>query len=226
MTKTQSIAMAAALLFSSTAWAGALTIPNTFTAGTPAVAAQVNANFTAAKTAVDDNNTRITANAAAAATNATNIAANVTNITALQNAKPGYAKAVGSVSGVQRLSLTTGKAFVTLTINAPAAGFAVVTGTADADIRHVKGTLSSFEMRISTVAGQVISSSASLFDIGYFNIQSFQQTGNYLSRVYTSSVIPVVAGANIIYLNAISGSGTNNYIGRPKLTAIYVPNAY
>jgi hypothetical protein len=42
-----------------TASATDVTIPNTFTAGTAAVAAQVNANFTAVKTAVDDNNTRI-----------------------------------------------------------------------------------------------------------------------------------------------------------------------
>ena len=88
MKKTHFLTMAAALLISSTAWAGALTIPNTFTAGTKAVAAQVNANFTAAKTAVDDNDARITTNAAAAATNATNITANTTAITALQNAAP------------------------------------------------------------------------------------------------------------------------------------------
>ncbi|HEX9626636.1 MAG TPA: tail fiber domain-containing protein [Acidiferrobacterales bacterium] len=41
------------------AGAGEVTLPNTFTAGTPAVAAQVNANFDAVKAAVDDNNGRI-----------------------------------------------------------------------------------------------------------------------------------------------------------------------
>lgn len=41
-------------------WAGSVTLPNTFTAGTTARAAEVNANFTAVKTAVDDNHTRIT----------------------------------------------------------------------------------------------------------------------------------------------------------------------
>jgi hypothetical protein len=40
------------------AYAGTVTLPNTFTAGTPAVADQVNANFTAVKNAVDDNNAR------------------------------------------------------------------------------------------------------------------------------------------------------------------------
>lgn len=41
------------------AQAGELSVPNTFNSGTPAVAAQVNANFTAAETAVSDNNTKI-----------------------------------------------------------------------------------------------------------------------------------------------------------------------
>lgn len=39
--------------------ASELSIPHSFTSGTPAVAAQVNANFEAARVAVNDNNTRI-----------------------------------------------------------------------------------------------------------------------------------------------------------------------
>lgn len=42
------------------ATASDLTVPNTFTAGTAAVAAEVNANFTAVESAVDDNHGRIT----------------------------------------------------------------------------------------------------------------------------------------------------------------------
>ncbi len=49
------------LLSSAPAAAGTLTIPNTFSANTKAVAAEVNANFDAAKTAVDDNDSRIVA---------------------------------------------------------------------------------------------------------------------------------------------------------------------
>ena len=41
-------------------WADDLTIPNEFTGGTTAVAADVNANFDAVEAAVDDNNTRLT----------------------------------------------------------------------------------------------------------------------------------------------------------------------
>jgi len=51
------------LLMSSAAWYATLTVPNTFVAGTPAVAADVNANFTAVQTAVNANNNQIIANA-------------------------------------------------------------------------------------------------------------------------------------------------------------------
>lgn len=42
-------------------YASEMEIPNTFSSGAAAVAAEVNANFTAAKTAVDDNNAKIEA---------------------------------------------------------------------------------------------------------------------------------------------------------------------
>jgi len=41
--------------------ASGVTIPNTFTSGTPAVAAEVNGNFGAVKTSINDNDSRITA---------------------------------------------------------------------------------------------------------------------------------------------------------------------
>lgn len=45
----------AAAMLSSGAVAGELAVPNVFTAGDPAVAAEVNENFSATATAVDDN---------------------------------------------------------------------------------------------------------------------------------------------------------------------------
>ncbi len=67
MNRTQTITVwtgAAALLMVLTinmAHAGSVTVPNNFTAGTQAVAAEVNDNFSAVKTAVDDNDSRIAA---------------------------------------------------------------------------------------------------------------------------------------------------------------------
>ncbi|MDP2274738.1 MAG: tail fiber domain-containing protein [Archangium sp.] len=53
------VALSTALLAGATALAGNVTLPNTFTPNTPARAAEVNANFTAVKTAVDDNHGRL-----------------------------------------------------------------------------------------------------------------------------------------------------------------------
>ena len=68
----------------STVYAGEVTIPNTFTAGTPAVASEVNGNFTAVKTAVDDNDGRIAALEAALATLQTTVATQAATIADLE----------------------------------------------------------------------------------------------------------------------------------------------
>tara|TARA_B110000977_G_C10782156_1_gene379033 strand:+ start:23 stop:625 length:603 start_codon:yes stop_codon:yes gene_type:complete len=49
----------AVVMASSQTLASALTVPNSFTSGTATSASDMNANFTAVKAAVDDNNTRI-----------------------------------------------------------------------------------------------------------------------------------------------------------------------
>ena len=69
-------------LVAASAWliAGSVTIPHTFQANTTAKAAEVNANFSAVKTAVDGNANDIATNEADIATNKTDIAAAVTNI--------------------------------------------------------------------------------------------------------------------------------------------------
>lgn len=57
--KKMSILILAASVFVTQAWAGNVTIPNTFVNGTTASADEVNANFGSIETAVNDNDTRI-----------------------------------------------------------------------------------------------------------------------------------------------------------------------
>jgi len=57
--KQTTLALSACLFISSQVFAGEVALPNTFSANTPAIADEVNANFTAVKTAVDDNNVQI-----------------------------------------------------------------------------------------------------------------------------------------------------------------------
>lgn len=53
--------LASAIFMIPVTWAGNLTIPNIFISGTPASAAEMNANFDAVEAEVDDNDSRITA---------------------------------------------------------------------------------------------------------------------------------------------------------------------
>jgi uncharacterized coiled-coil protein SlyX len=62
-----------AIMAPTPAAAGEVTIPNTFQSGTPAVAAEVNDNFSSVKSAVDDNDSRIAALDAALAAQASTI---------------------------------------------------------------------------------------------------------------------------------------------------------
>lgn len=72
-----------ATMSTSVVWAGNVTIPNTFTSGTPAVAAEVNENFNALETEVDDNDSRITSNDS-------RITSNDNRISALETPKTSY----------------------------------------------------------------------------------------------------------------------------------------
>lgn len=219
MKNTHYITVAVAALFiSSTAWAGTLTIPNTFTAGSPAVAADVNANFTAGKTAVDDNNTRITANTASAATNAT-------NITALQNSKAGFAAVNMGANRNAVVAVTTTEASIaSLTMNAPAAGFAIITAQVGINIAHTLNTVDLVHIKISKTTGSITGQS---FGERAAKIMSKQPTDTYWMEVSTTVVIPVVAGANLFHLNARSfiGAGAQDAYAR-EMVAIYVPHAY
>jgi len=57
----KTLLLAFSALTTTTVIAGEATIPNTFSSGTAAVAAEVNDNFTALKTAIDDNDSKINA---------------------------------------------------------------------------------------------------------------------------------------------------------------------
>ena len=86
--------------------ASPVNVPNTFTPGTPAVAAEVNANFAAVEAAVNDNDSRITSN--------TNELAAIRNFGALQ-----AAAAIDANGNVQRFFNSRGG---TPTVNANGTG--------------------------------------------------------------------------------------------------------
>ncbi|MCP4430736.1 MAG: hypothetical protein GY806_07140, partial [Gammaproteobacteria bacterium] len=74
-----------------------LTVPNTFTARTTALAAEVNANFAAIETAVDDNDLRITDNDNRVTSNISLIGQNTTTISSKQDRVSGNCPAGQSI---------------------------------------------------------------------------------------------------------------------------------
>jgi len=152
------------LSLSTTAFAADVTIPNTFTAGSPAVAADVNANFSAVKTAVDDNNARVTtnstnitnatngisANTSSAATNASGIASNAANIST--NSSTAVINAAGVASNASNIS-TQGSSIAT-----NAANISSNTSSASTNASNITSNTGN----ISTNASNISSNSGSI----------------------------------------------------------------
>lgn len=80
MFNTKTYTLISLLLFSSSLAAGPYTIPKTYGSGDPLLATELNADNTAIKTAVDDNDSRITTNTGNISTNATDITTNASDI--------------------------------------------------------------------------------------------------------------------------------------------------
>jgi hypothetical protein len=77
--------------------AGSVTLPNTFQAGTRARAAEVNANFAAVKSAVDDNDARIAALESAVTSLQATVGAQATTIVDLQTAVSAQASTISAL---------------------------------------------------------------------------------------------------------------------------------
>lgn len=92
------LALTTAMLVGATAVGGTVTLPNTFTPNTPARAAEVNANFSSVKTAVDDNHSRIASIEASLAPVQTNVSGLQASVASLNS----------SVASTWKLSGNTG----------------------------------------------------------------------------------------------------------------------
>ena len=80
-----------------TAKSGNLTVPNSFSTGQVIEAADMNANFSAVETAIDDNDSRITTNAGNISSNSTNISSNSTAISSKQDRVTGTCASGSSI---------------------------------------------------------------------------------------------------------------------------------
>ncbi len=120
----------------------------------------------------------------------------------------------------------TPQSVASVTLQAPAAGFAVVTAEAEAFVTHVNGTYDNVIFKVSPTAGDVNTPS---FQATVVRIPAEWPTSTqrYVVPVSITHLFPVTAGNNTFHLNAYSSSGTgNDDLLAPNLTAIYVPFQY
>jgi hypothetical protein len=186
----------------------AVTIPNTFSSGQVISAAQVNANFTALKTAVDALEAPGSVNTAKLADNA---------VTAAKIAdEPGQAQSF--TSSTTTLDGTV-QVIRSITINAPAAGFVLVMASAEVTLAHTNGTTSNLNFGVSSSTAFTTDQDKDI------TVPSGAATGTYVQVAAAQKIFPVAAGANTFNLLAQETSG-NISVGDITLSAVFLSTAY
>ncbi len=200
------IALVPMIFAGSSTWAGSVTIPNTFVAGTTARASEVNANFTAVKTAVDDNDAKT----------------------------PGIDYNHYSIIGGGAISGTT-QTVTSVAVTCPTNGYVLASASGMALIVHTSGASSLLSYRLTTNATYSIPDwwiiGGSYPDgLRFLNMPSAAATGNYRGTLATHAVFQVIGGTTVtIYLRAKSGSlgaADDVSVDNVDIQAIFVPNRY
>lgn len=178
--------MPLALLAVAVAIAGNVATPNTFTAGTTAVAAEVNANFAAHAAEINDNDTRITAN--------TTALAGMPQVWAQRDMDGGGSGVVAS----GHLEMNS------VSINAPANGFLLICGTVF--INNNEATDERYTIVPKVDGADVLSTPwAALTGLGPNGSNEESDTLTY------AITVPITAGAHTISHTAGPFSGTASF---------------
>jgi len=120
----------------------------------------------------------------------------------------------------------TGTAFTSVTLNAPAAGYALVIGSFKLFVKHINGSQDNLIFKISTTSGDVNTPS---FNTALVRVPSeWPSTASYFcTPVYLSYVFPVTAGANNFYLNGYESTTTgDDRYHSGTITAIFLPSVF
>lgn len=225
------------LIFTSTcAVAGSVTGLTTFSANTTARASEVNDNFTAVKTAVDDNDSRINtntsdigANASDISTNASNISGNTANITtnasaiSTLQANSAGVKTAEAGGGVQ---ITNSYAeYMSLSVTVPAAGNIIVFASGSVYLNVASASAQLIRVKVSDTPADVSETPGIQF------IRSPNVSATGAANVYPFSIVKVfsvsASGTHTYYLNMWHQVGSATATAQTDdmtFTALYVPN--
>jgi len=139
--------------------------------------------------------------------------------------EPGVAQAKGDPNTLQALT-SSGQAMISVTLNAPAAGYALVMGSFKAFISHVVGAMDNVIAKLSTTSGDVTTPSS---PTAVVRVPSSWPTGGdyFVAPACVMYIFPVSAGSTTFYLNIVETSSTgNDAITTPNISVVYLPTAY
>jgi hypothetical protein len=139
--------------------------------------------------------------------------------------EPGVAQAKGDPNTLQPLT-SSGQAMISVTLNAPAAGYALVLGSLKVFILHTLGTMDNVIAKLSTASGDITTPSS---PTGLVRVPSSWPTGAdyFVAPICVAYVFPVNAGSTTFYLNVYESSSTgNDAISTPNISVVYLPTAY
>lgn len=208
--------MGVAILASSLGVAGAVTIPNTFTAGTAISSGAMNNNFSTLAGA-------LTTVEAAVTTLQSAVATLQSRMTSLQTVKPIVVTSVASGPGVDQNGICFNIASVT--VNAPAAGQVTILG--HATLETDKGFFSTDGFVDGSVFVDTTPSTCVGFE-GRTFLPAALTDGSYQFTVPLTGQFTVSAGSNTFYVGkrttatATAANGVFNVDTR--VTAIYIPD--
>jgi hypothetical protein len=120
----------------------------------------------------------------------------------------------------------SGVSMASVTLEAPAAGHAWVTGKVGIFITHTNGTFDNVICKLSKTSGDVGTPS---FGIGFVRIPAAYPTASAASvdTVEVTRVFSVAAGANTFHLNCFESSSIlNASIIQPEIASMFVPTRY
>jgi hypothetical protein len=113
-------------------------------------------------------------------------------------------------------SLTTTVTDVaTITVDAPSAGFVILTGNGMFTANHTSGTADFLRVWLTTASG-----TTNFDNLTFHEVPSSAPTGNYSVPLSITRIFPVVAGPNSFYMTADANSGAGG-LNRHNLTGIF-----
>lgn len=209
---------------------------NTFAPGDVVSSSKINENFTNLNTDITTLNAKFpvaTANLADNAVATAKIADGAVStakiadgaVTAAKTAdEPGFNRNYVFPSGLAGIPTTAG-AITNVTLDAPAAGFAVVTATFQFVSTHTTGTRDESVFKLSKTAGDVDGANDPIMLV--IVPAAYPTTGTQEAVIPTTitNTFAVVKGANTINLNG-KANRDGLLINRVNLTAVYVPTRY